>query len=259
MMIAIVVVAVMMITVVVIAVVVIAVMMVAIVMVEVMMVEIVMMIFHHMFEIPARLLIIMFLVIFADQSAIADTQTGIPFPGPAIKIASAMPDDRAIAAVPLARVVDVAVMLAVPRLKMTIVVAPPIAIVAIFGAAPPSRIGFTFAEAMLCVAFMPAIPAVPMAFVMAARTFAAAVIFAMTPAVAVATVMELDCRDRIERIKQDGIDDGDAAIFVRTARVARNRARRREHDQRGSDCAKDRLPGSEFAHRFDILRHGDLP
>jgi hypothetical protein len=235
----------MMVAIVMVSIMVIAVMMVPIVMVDVMMVEIAMVIFHHMFEIPARLLIIMFegLVIFADKAAVAGTQTGIAFAGPAIKIAAAMPDDRTIAAVPLARIMDVAVMLAVPRFEMTVMVAPPIAIVAIFGAAPPSRIGLTFAEAMLGVAFMPAIPSVPMALVVAARAFAAAVILAMTPAVAVAPVMELDRGNRIERIKQDGIDDGDTAIFVCAARVAGNRARRREHDQRGCDRAKEGLPG----------------
>ena len=172
----------------------------------------------------------------------------------------AMADEGTIATVPLARIVDVAIMLAVPRLKMAIMVAPPIAIAAIFGAAPPAHIGFAFAEAMFDVAFVAAIPSVPMTFVMAAWTFAAAVIFAMVAlAIAVATMVEADCRDRIERIEQDGIHDGDAAIFVRAARVTGDRARGRNHDERSCDRSQQRLPSPEFAHRFDTLRHGDLP
>jgi len=58
---------------------VIAIMVIAVVVVGVMMVEIVMAIVHHMFEIPARLLVVVLepLVIFANQTAIADAQAGI--------------------------------------------------------------------------------------------------------------------------------------------------------------------------------------
>jgi len=173
----------------------------------------------------------------------------------------AVPDIWAIAAIPLARIVDVAIMLAVPSLEMTIMVAPPVAIAAIFGAAPPAHIGFAFAESMLAIAFVPAIPSMPMTFVMAARAFAAAtVIFAMVAlAIAIATMVEPDCGDRIKRIEQNRIHDGDAAIFVRAAGVTRDRARGRHHDERRRDRSQQRLPSPESAHRLDALGHGNLP
>ena len=142
----------MMVAIVMVSIMVIAVVMVPIVMVDVMMVEIAMVIFHHMFEIPARLLIIMFegLVIFADKAAVAGTQTGIAFAGPAIKIAAAMPDDRTIAAVPLAGIMDEAIVFAMPAFEMAIMIAPPVAIAAIVGAAPPADIVRAFARGDAC-------------------------------------------------------------------------------------------------------------
>ncbi len=250
------VIAIMMITIVVVAIV-----MIAVVVVEIVMVEIVMTIVHHMFEIPARLLVIMFerLVIFANQTAVADVQAAVARQWPAIMVMVAMPDEWAIATIPLARIMDVAVVLAMPRLEVAIVVAPPVAVAAILGAAPPSHIGFAFAEAMLDVAFVVAFPSVPATFVVTTRTFIAFVAFAMPPAIAVAAVMELDRRDRIERIEQNGIGDGHAAIFVRAARLAGDGTRGHRHDECHCECSQQRLPGAECARGLDALRHSDLP
>jgi hypothetical protein len=171
---------------------------------------------HHVLEIPARLVFVAMrlvvvmaglvvaadkpLLVFLDELSVADV--GAVF---------ALGRQRApVAAIVPARLVDEAIVLAVPAFQHAIVIAPPIPVAAVVGAAPEAEIECAFAMAMHVVAIARTVPAVPTAIV-AAVPLAAIVVAAII-------VAELDLGHGIEGIEQDGIRTRDARIFVGAAR-----------------------------------------
>jgi hypothetical protein len=183
----------------------------------------------HMLEIPVLLLVVFVglfgvvrerFLVFVHEAAVADVRA-------AVAHGREWPMFTTVAAIAPSRLVDEAVVLAMPAFEMAVVIAPPIAVAAIVGATPPADIVGAVARTVDVVAAMFAKPAMPAAIVVTTETLAAFAVDAATLAslpFAVA-VVEMDGGHGIERIKQDGIVEGHAAIFVGAAGLARYRAR----------------------------------
>jgi hypothetical protein len=215
------------------------------------------MVFDHVLEIPVGLLVVAVrffvvmrhaLLVFVHQAAVADLEAAFAFFGPAVA-ATAIAD---------AGLVHEAIVFAVPAFQLAIVIAPPFAVPAIVGAAPPAEIDGAEARAMHVVAFVRAIPAVPAAVVAATQEFA---IVSAVP-LALVTVPELNLGHRIEGIEQHGIGEGHAGIFVGAARFSRVRAERHEKAQGEQERPEHQMPrempSPVLARRSPNSHHGGL-
>ena len=233
------------------------------------------MVVHHVLEIPARLLVVMLVVfvrflqhlfVFVNDAAVADIETAFAFE-PAVPVAGPQEWPAVAVAVPVAGLVDEAIVRAMPAFQPAIVIAPPVAVAAFVGAAPIAEIVFLFAVLVRSVAIVFADPALPAAIVAAVHAVVAVavavtimpafatVVTAAAIAIPAATAVELDGRDRIERIEQDGIGERNTAIFVGASGLPGDGARRCEtHCQR--QCPEQENPG--LARRLDGVHHGDL-
>jgi len=147
------------------------------------------MVVDHVLEIPAGLFVVFvhFLVVmrevffvFVHEAAVADADAA--FAKHLVRRLA-----PALAAVALAGLVDEAIMFAMPAFQTAIVIAPPIAIAAIVGTAPPADIVGAFARTVHVVALVRAIPAMPVAVLAAAL-----VIFAATLAIPSAAIAEVN-------------------------------------------------------------------
>jgi hypothetical protein len=215
-------------------------------------------ILDHMLEIPmglfvvaVRLFVVMrhALLVLVHQAAVADLGAAIALFGQALAAA---------AAIAHAGFVHEAVVLAMPAFQLTIMVAPPFAMAAVVGAAPPAEIDGAETRAMHVVAIARAIPAVPAAVRAAMQELA--IVFAVT--VPVVAVVELNLGHGIEGIEQHGIGEGDAGIFVGAARFSGVRAERHEEAQGEQERPKTQMPhempSPVLARRSPNSHHGDL-
>jgi hypothetical protein len=216
----------------------------------------------HVLKVPALLLVIFVrlfgvvrerVLVFVHETAVADVGTRIAQRRQRTMIAAIAPTG----------LVDEAVVLAMPAFEMAIVIAPPVAVAAIIGAAPPADIEGAVARTIDVVAAVFAIPAVPAAIVVAAETFAA---FAMETAASAsvpiaAAVAEMDGRHGIEGIEQNGVVERHTAIFVDAAGFTRDRARVQHQacrDSQGREQPEPFQPCPRRARRHATFAHGVL-
>lgn len=194
-------------------------------------------------EIPAGLAVIALslsvaalepLFVLADEFAVADVRATIA--ALAIAFAGRWPTFTIV----FARFAQAAIVFATPAFETAIVIATPITVAATVGTPPPAEIAVAIAGPPSAIALAIARPAVPAAVMLAMP--ASAFMVAMTVAIPVTAVLELDFGNGIERIEHDGIRDRDAAIFVRTAGLSRKDRDRQRQSDGERHCAEKPLP-----------------